>query len=201
MIGWFNLKKNGYLKLKRLIDLMMATVMLILLSPVLLVIAIAIKLESKGPLLFKQTRIGLDSKPFTIYKFRTMLTSAPRNIPTNALSDPSMYVTKVGAFLRLSSLDELPQLLNILHHDMSLIGPRPVIPQETDLILRRKALGADQILPGVTGYAQINGRDDLDYMTKADYDAQYVEKMSLALDLKIMFSTAFKILKSEHVSH
>jgi O-antigen biosynthesis protein WbqP len=195
------LKKNLYLKFKRWIDVIAALGLLIILSPLLIVIGLLIKLESPGPLLFKQIRLGLDSKPFTIYKFRTMVNHAPRNIPTNALNDPHTYVTRIGRFLRLFSLDELPQLINILRHDMSMIGPRPVIPEETDLIERRKALGADQILPGVTGYAQINGRDDLDYVAKSDYDAYYVQNVSASLDLKIIVLSVFKILKSEHVSH
>jgi len=195
------MKTNPYLKIKRWIDLTAALVLLILLSPVLILIGLVIKLESPGPLLFRQVRIGLDSKPFTIYKFRTMVNHAPRNIPTNDLNDHQAYVTRFGRFLRLYSLDELPQLINILLNDMSLVGPRPVIPEEIDLIQRRQALGADRILPGVTGYAQINGRDDLDYLAKSDYDAQYAQQISFSLDLKIMASTAFKILKSEHVSH
>ena len=195
------MKKNLYLNFKRWIDVIAALGLLIILSPLLTMIGLIIKLESSGPLLFKQVRLGLDSKPFTIYKFRTMVNHAPRNIPTNDLNDPHTFVTRFGRFLRLFSLDELPQLVNILRHDMALIGPRPVIPAETELIERRKALGADQILPGVTGYAQINGRDDLDYVAKSDFDAYYAHHVSLGLDLKIMLLTAVKILKSEHVSH
>lgn len=172
-----------------------------ILFPIFLLVGVLIKLDSKGPLFFRQTRIGLNSEPFTIYKFRTMYITAPSNIPTQELEDPEVHVTKMGRFLRKSSLDELPQIYNILTHRMTLIGPRPVIPEEVELIQRRKELGIDQILPGITGWAQINGRDDLDYLEKAEYDYDYVKNMSLGMDFKIIFITAIKILKHEHVSH
>jgi O-antigen biosynthesis protein WbqP len=123
------------------------------------------------------------------------------NVPTNALEDPMLYVTRVGRILRKTSLDELPQLINILKNEMSLIGPRPVIPIETKLIDRRKSLGADKILPGVTGYAQVNGRDKLGYIEKSDYDLYYMNHMSLMFDIRIIITTCFKIVKSEHITH
>lgn len=195
------MKVNNYKKLKRFIDIVISSILLIVLSPILVIIGIIIKLDSEGPLFFKQTRIGKDSKPFVIYKFRTMKVSTPSNVPTYALEDASTYVTRVGKILRITSLDELPQLINIVKNEMSLIGPRPVIPEETDLIERRRALGVDQILPGVTGYAQINGRDNLTYMVKSEYDLEYMKNMSLKMDIKIILTTALKIVKSEHISH
>lgn len=174
---------------------------IVFLFPIMLLIGIIIKMESEGPLFFKQTRIGLNSQPFVIYKFRTMTITAPSNVPTNSLADPDLYLTRVGRVLRKTSLDELPQLINVLKNEMSLIGPRPVIPIEKELIGRRRELGVDQILPGVTGYAQINGRDKLNYIEKSDYDLIYLQKMSLGFDLGIIFSTIFKIAKSEHINH
>ncbi len=193
--------KLFYIKVKRFLDIVLSISILVILFPIFLMIGVLIKLDSKGPLFFRQIRIGLNSEPFTIYKFRTMFITAPTNIPTQELEDPQMHVTRMGRFLRKSSLDELPQIYNILTHRMTLIGPRPVIPEEVELIQRRKDLGIDQILPGITGWAQINGRDDLDYLEKAEYDYDYYKNMSLIMDIKIIFITAIKILKHEHVSH
>lgn len=188
-------------KLKRLLDLIISLTILVIFSPLLLLIAILIKLDSEGPVLFKQTRIGLDSKSFTIYKFRTMLISAPAYMPTNLLENPADHLTRVGRILRKTSLDELPQLFNIIQNDMSLIGPRPVIPIEKELIELRRKLGVDQILPGVTGLAQIKGRDDLEFEEKAKLDLEYKNNMSFKFDLWIIFMTAVEIIRHEHISH
>lgn len=187
--------------IKRIFDFTCGAVMSILLLPFFIFVALIIKLESKGPILFRQTRVGLNSKPFTIYKFRTMVISAPENAPSKELQNPEVFLTRSGKILRKLSIDELPQLINILKNDMSLIGPRPVIPEENELIQLRKQLGVDKIKPGVTGLAQVVGRDFLDVHEKAEYDLQYVQTMSLSMDLKIILLTVLKIIKREHISH
>lgn len=193
--------KSNYIKVKRIYDFIIALLFLAFLLPFFLVIGIIIKLDSPGPVFFKQSRIGYESKPFIIYKFRSMHTATPAYIPTSDLSAPEEHLTRFGKFLRKSSIDELPQLINILKNEMSLIGPRPVIAIEKELIDLRKQLGADQILPGVTGLAQINGRDNLEFSEKARLDAAYVSKMSLQMDLSIILKTLLKIVRSEHISH
>lgn len=195
------MSKKVYINIKRILDILLSISVIVILSPIFILIGIFIKLDSKGPLFFTQERIGLDSQPFTIYKFRTMYITAPSNVPTSDMKDSKVHVTRMGRFLRKSSLDELPQIYNILTHKMTLIGPRPVIPEEVELIERRKFLGVDHILPGITGWAQINGRDDLDYLEKAEYDYDYLQNMNVKMDLKIMFTTAIKIIRHEHVSH
>ena len=184
-----------------MLDFIISLILIVILFPLFILIGLLILLESEGPIFFKQTRIGLNSKPFTIYKFRSMYISAPSNLPTYELENAQTHVTKVGKFLRKSSIDELPQLYNILVNEMSLIGPRPVIPEEVDLIERRKQYGVDTILPGVTGWAQINGRDELAFEKKAELDHEYKMNMSLKFDIKIMFNTVVKIIKREQISH
>jgi O-antigen biosynthesis protein WbqP len=197
----FELILPNYLYLKRYLDLIIASTALICLSPLIIIIAFLIKWDSEGPILFKQRRVGLNSKEFMIYKFRTMLTTAPANVPTNELKSANDHITKVGKFLRKSSLDELPQLLNIIRNQMSFVGPRPVIPLEKNLVELRKKLGADKILPGVTGLAQINGRDELDYIEKSMYDYEYLRKIGLMMDLKIVFLTVKHVMMGKHISH
>lgn len=192
---------NSYSGVKRFFDIVFSFFMLLVLSPLLIVVALIIKLDSEGPILFTQQRIGINSLPFKIYKFRTMHIDSPTDVPTSEVETPEIYVTRAGNFLRKSSIDELPQLWNILVGEMSFIGPRPVIPVETNLINLRKQLGADKILPGVTGLAQIKGRDDLPYIEKAQYDAQYCHNLSFSEDLMIILKTIKAILKSEHISH
>lgn len=192
---------SRYLFFKRFLDLMISVSILVIFSPILAIISILIKLDSEGPIFFKQTRVGLNSKVFTIYKFRTMLITAPANVPTNDLESATDHLTKIGVILRKTSIDELPQLLNIIQNEMSLIGPRPVIPMEKDLIELRTKLGVDQILPGVTGLAQISGRDELDYKQKAQFDADYYSKMSFKFDLWILAMTLVKIVRHEHINH
>ena len=195
------LKYRTYPKYKQFFDVGFSFFLLITLSPLLAIISILIKLDSKGPILFIQKRVGKDSEIFNIYKFRTMYIDSPNNLPTSEITEPGYYITGFGRFLRKSSIDELPQLWNILRGEMSFIGPRPVIPVETELIELRKSLYADQILPGVTGLSQVMGRDDLPINEKAYYDAQYFQNMSLVLDLKIILKTVRIIILSEHIRH
>ena len=193
-----NNKKSMYPKVKRCIDIILAIILSILVSPLVIFIALAIKLESKGPIIFKQTRTGRNSKPFEIYKFRSMKEGTP-DVPTSQINKSGCQITKVGKFLRKSSLDEIPQLINILKGDMTFIGPRPVIVSETKLINLRKEKGIDASYPGISGWAQVNGRDEIDIYEKVKYDYEYLQKMSLSFDLKIAFITGLKVLKSEGI--
>ena len=178
-----------YPAIKRLADILLSLTGIILLSPLLILLAILIKTESKGPVLFIQKRVGKNKSHFKIYKFRTMKVDAPKNMPTHMLKNPEMYITKLGRFLRRSALDELPQLLNILRGDMSVVGPRPALWNQYDLIKERDKYKANNIRPGLTGWAQINGRDELSITGKAQLDGVYVEKMSFLFDCKIFFLT------------
>ena len=164
-----------YPAVKRVLDIVFSSLALVLLSPVLLILAVAIKLDSSGPIFLRQKRMGRYKKEFVIFKFRTMRADTPRYVPTHLLDNPDQYITRVGRFLRKTSLDELPQLLNIVRGDMSIIGPRPVIKNEFDLIELRDKYGANDIRPGLTGWAQINGRDDLPNDVKAAYDGEYAK--------------------------
>ncbi len=170
-----------------------------MLSPVFLITSVAIKLDSKGPVFFVQKRVGKGKKHFNMYKFRTMRTDTPHDMPTHMLKDPDAFITKVGKFLRKSSLDELPQLFNILKGDMAIVGPRPALWNQDDLIAERDKYKANDISPGLTGWAQVNGRDELEIPVKAKFDGEYVEKMSLAFDLKCIINTALQVLKHEGV--
>ena len=172
---------------------------LIILSPIFLLLIIGIKLDSKGPVLFKQKRVGLNKSHFNILKFRTMRIDTPKDTPTHLLKDPDMYITKMGKFLRKTSLDELPQILNILAGQMSVIGPRPALWNQYDLIEERDKYGANNILPGLTGWAQIKGRDELPIDIKAQLDGEYVKKMSLWFDIKCFFGTLVSVVKSDGV--
>ena len=183
---------------KRTMDIVSSLVGLILLSPLFLLVAILIKLDSKGPIIFKQIRIGKNSKPFYIYKFRSMKIDAP-NLSTEEFINASDFTTKVGKFIRKTSIDELPQLVNILKGDMSIVGPRPVIEREVRLLELRKECNVDSILPGITGLAQINGRDNIDDYEKVKYDFEYLSKRNLVLDIKIIINTVLKVAKSEGI--
>ena len=188
-----------YLVLKRLLDIVISGVAIIILSPILLGVLIAIKLESNGPVLFKQKRVGKGKKYFKIYKFRSMYVDAPSDMPTHLLEDPTAMITKVGGFLRKTSLDELPQLFNIFKGEMSIIGPRPALWNQYDLIEERDKYGANDVRPGLTGWAQINGRDELEIDVKAKLDGYYVAHMSFWLDFKCFFGTFISVLKSDGV--
>lgn len=184
---------------KRVIDIFLSAIGIFVLGLPMLIIAIAIKVDSKGPVLFKQKRVGKSKKHFMILKFRTMRTDTPHDAPTHELSDPKRWITKVGGFLRKTSLDELPQLFNILVGQMSVIGPRPALWNQFDLIEERDKYGANDVRPGLTGWAQINGRDELEIDVKARLDGEYIEKMSFGFDLKCFFGTVKSVLKSDGV--
>lgn len=188
-----------YPKVKRILDFILALIALIVLSPILFFIAVIIKLTSKGPVMFKQKRIGKNKREFYIYKFRSMRTDTPSDMPTHMLKNPDEYITKIGKFLRKTSLDELPQLINILKGEMSFIGPRPALWNQYDLIAERDKYGANDIYPGLTGWAQINGRDELAISEKAKLDGEYVKKMSLFFDIKCFLGSIISVLKSEGV--
>ena len=188
-----------YLMFKRFYDTVLAFIGLIVLSPLFFLLMILIKIDSKGPILFKQKRIGRHKKHFYILKFRTMRIDTPKDTPTHMLENPEQWITKVGKFLRKTSLDELPQIINILKGDMSIIGPRPALWNQYDLMDERDKYGVHNLYPGLTGYAQINGRDELPIPEKAKLDGYYVEHISLWLDIKIFFGTIISIFKSEGV--
>lgn len=185
--------------IKRLIDFCLSLIGLIVLSPILVMIVIAIKLESKGPIIFTQKRVGKDKKHFQIYKFRTMKVDTPKEMPTHLLENPDYFITRVGKFLRKTSLDELPQIVNILKGEMSIIGPRPALWNQYDLIAERDKYGANVIRPGLTGWAQINGRDELAIPLKAELDGYYVKHEGLVMDVKCFFGTVISVFKSDGI--
>ncbi len=185
--------------IKRSLSIIVSGIAIIILAPVLLGIAIAIKIDSTGPVLFKQKRVGKDKSHFMIYKFRSMYVDAPADMPTHMLKDPTVMITKVGAFLRKTSLDELPQLFNIFKGEMAIVGPRPALWNQFDLIAERDKYRANDIRPGLTGWAQINGRDELEIEDKSRLDGYYVENMSFLLDLKCFFGTFLSVLRSDGV--
>ena len=178
---------------------MLSAAGLILLSPVYLISMAAIRIDSEGPIIFRQKRFGKDKKFFMIYKFRTMQTDAPKNVPTHLMGDPEQFLTGVGKVLRRTSIDELPQLWNILKGDMSIIGPRPALWNQDDLIAERDKYDANSVLPGLTGWAQINGRDELPISEKARMDGEYVRKLSFGMDLKCFFGTVFCVLTGKGI--
>ena len=184
---------------KRLLDVVLSFVACIVLSPVLLIVALAVKLDSKGPVFFKQKRVAKGKTYFNILKFRTMYTETPKDMPTHLLKDPDAYITKVGRFLRKTSLDELPQLFNILKGDMAIVGPRPALWNQYDLLEARDKGKSNQIRPGLTGWAQIHGRDELEIGVKAAYDNEYADKISLGMDIHCIFGTVLCVLKQDGV--
>ena len=188
-----------YLKIKRVIDFVLSSMGLIILSPVFLLLIIAIKLDSPGPVLFKQKRVGIHKKHFNILKFRTMRIDTPSDMPTHLLENPDQWITKVGKFLRKTSLDELPQIINIVKGEMSIIGPRPALWNQYDLIEARDLYGANDVPVGLTGWAQINGRDELEIDVKARLDGEYAEKISFPMDVRCFFGTIFSVLRRDGV--
>lgn len=184
---------------KRLIDIILSFLGIVVLSLPMLIIAIAIKCDSRGPVFFKQKRVGRNKKHFMIFKFRTMRTDTPHDAPTHELNDPKRWITKVGGFLRKTSLDELPQLFNIFGGSMSVIGPRPALWNQFDLIEARDGYGANDVRPGLTGWAQINGRDELPIPEKAALDGEYIKKISFGFDCKCFFGTVKSVLRSDGV--
>ena len=188
-----------YRFVKRFFDFFIALLWLIIFWWVLAVIALAVKAEDGGNVLFKQKRIGINKTEFYIYKFRTMKVDTPKDVPTHLLNNPDSYITKTGKFLRHSSLDELPQIFNILKGEMSFVGPRPALYNQYDLIEARDKVNANSIKPGLTGWAQINGRDELPIDIKVELDGEYVRKMSFLFDIKILFKTIFSVFKAEGI--
>lgn len=185
--------------IKRLFDIVLSLGGIVVLSLPMLLIALAIKLDSPGPVLFKQKRVGKNKEHFNILKFRTMKIDTPHDAPTHELSDPEKWITRTGKILRKTSLDELPQLFNILAGQMSVIGPRPALWNQFDLIEERDKYGANDIRPGLTGWAQISGRDELEIDVKAAFDGEYVERISLAFDIKCFLGTIKSVLNSDGV--
>ena len=184
--------------LKRLIDVILSFVAGVALLPIFLIIAIAIVIDDPGPVIFKQKRVGKNKKLFWLHKFRSMKVKTP-DIPTHLLENPEQYITRVGKFLRKTSLDELPQVYDILFNKMSIIGPRPALWNQDDLVAERDKYGANDVMPGLTGWAQINGRDELEIPVKAKLDGEYVERMSFSFDCKCFFGTIKSVLKSDGV--
>lgn len=184
---------------KRVIDVVLTLLGLIILSPIFLLIAVAIKLDSKGPVLFKQKRVGKNKILFNIYKFRTMKIDTPNDAPTHLLKNPDFYITSIGKFLRKTSLDELPQLINILKGEMSIIGPRPALWNQYDLVNERDIYNANDFYPGLTGWAQINGRDELPIKKKAALDGEYVQNINLFFDIKCFYLTIVSVFKREGI--
>lgn len=185
--------------LKRAMDIVLSFMGIIVLAPLYLLIVLAIKLDSKGGVFFKQKRVGIHKSYFYIYKFRTMRSDTPHDMPTHMLQNPEQYITKVGRFLRRSSLDELPQIFQIFTGKMSVVGPRPALWNQEDLIAERDKYGANDIRPGLTGWAQINGRDELEIPEKARLDGEYAARMSFLFDCKCFFGTFGKVLKGKGV--
>lgn len=188
-----------YLSIKRIIDAILSATALICLAPLFLALIIAVKIDDPGNAFFTQKRVGKNKKHFALYKFRSMKTSTPHEMPTHMLENPEQYITKVGGFLRKTSLDELPQIWNILKGDMAVIGPRPALWNQFDLIEERDKYGANDILPGLTGWAQINGRDELPIDVKAKFDGEYVQRVSFKFDVEIFLKTIFKVLRKDGV--
>lgn len=188
-----------YLAVKRFMDICCSVIFLLLFWWLLLIIAILIVAEDKGAILFKQKRVGKNKSEFYIYKFRTMKMNTPKDTPTHLLENPESYITRVGRFLRRSSLDELPQLFNILKGEMSIVGPRPALYNQYDLIAQRDKYNANNVAPGLTGWAQINGRDELPIDIKAELDGEYVKKMSLGFDIIIILKTIVAVFKADGV--
>ena len=193
------MRQKRYRKLKRWIDIGLSIVGLFVFSPLFFLLIVAIKWDSRGPVFFRQKRVGIHKTYFQILKFRTMQVDTPKNIPTHELKNPEQYITRVGKFLRKTSLDELPQMINILRGEMSIIGPRPALWNQKDLIVEREKYGANDVLPGLTGWAQINGRDELEIPVKAKLDGEYVRRMSFGFDVKCFLGTITSVMREDGV--
>lgn len=185
-----------YLFFKRVVDIIVSLCALIVLTPILIIISILIKTDSKGPVIFKQNRVGVNSKEFTIYKFRSMNVGAPE-VASNSLKNYTNHVTAIGKFIRKTSLDELPQLINVMKGDMSLVGPRPVINSEVELLELRRKFGIDKALPGITGWAQVNGRDNMTLERKIYLENEYNQNRNFFFDIKILFMTLKKVISKD----
>ena len=191
--------KKAYMIIKSILDFLISLLALTVLILPMVILALIIKLDDRGPVFFRQKRIGKDQKHFMMLKFRTMRTDTPKDTATHLLTDPQQYITKVGGFLRKTSLDELPQIFNILAGQMSIIGPRPALWNQDDLYAERARYGANDVKPGLTGWAQINGRDELPIDVKAKLDGEYVRKLSFGFDVKCFFGTIVSVLKHDGV--
>jgi len=185
--------------LKRVFDFITVILAFIILSPLFLLLCLIIKLDSKGPIFFKQRRIGKGKTEFLIFKFRSMKIDAPKDQPTHLLKNPDAHITRVGKFLRKTSLDELPQFINIIAGKMSIVGPRPALYNQYDLVAMRDEYGANDVLPGLTGWAQVNGRDELPIDVKSKFDGEYIENMSFLFDLKCIARTFKSVSRAEGV--
>lgn len=185
--------------IKRILDFCISFCGFIVLSPLFIVLCILIKITSPGPVFFKQKRVGIHKTHFNILKFRTMRIDTPKDVPTHMLTNPDQYITSVGKFLRKTSLDELPQLINIIKGDMAIVGPRPALWNQYDLIAERDKYRANDVIPGLTGWAQINGRDELEIPVKAKLDGEYVQRQSFFFDCKCFLMTITSVLKHDGV--
>ena len=188
-----------YLTVKRFVDFIVTFLGIMILSPLFVFLMIAIKLDSPGPVFFRQKRVGIHKTHFNILKFRTMRIDTPKDTPTHLLDNPEQWITKMGKFLRRTSLDELPQIINILKGEMSIIGPRPALWNQYDLIAERDKYGANDVPVGLTGWAQINGRDELEIDVKARFDGEYAKKIGIRMDLRCFFGSIRSVLKSDGV--
>ena len=193
-------KKTLYSRhIKRLLDIVLSSLAIVGLSPVILLLSLWIIIDSPGPVFFKQKRVGKGKELFEILKFRTMRTDAPHDVPTHMLNNPEIYITKSGKLLRKTSLDELPQIFNIFRGQMSIIGPRPALWNQSDLIAERDKYGVNDVTPGLTGWAQVNGRDELEIAVKARLDGEYVRKLSFLFDCRCFFGTIFSVLRRDGI--
>jgi len=188
-----------YKYIKRIIDFLLSFLILVIFSPIWLILVLVVALDSRGPIFFTQKRIGRGKKFFQIYKFRTMRIDTPRDMPTHMLKNPEQYITRAGRFLRKTSLDEIPQLINILRGEMSVVGPRPALWNQDDLVAERDKYSANALTPGLTGWAQINGRDELPIPLKAKLDGEYAAKMGFFFDVKIVWLTVAKVFRGEGI--
>ena len=193
------MKVMKYQAFKRFLDFVLSLLAFCVLSPLLAAVSLAVKLDSKGPVVFRQKRIGKDKTHFEMLKFRTMRTDTPKDMPTHLLKNPDAFITKVGSFLRKTSLDALLQLINLIKGEMSIVGPRPALCKQFDLIAERDKYGANAVRPGLTGWAQVNGRDELEIPEKARLDGEYVKNMSLLLDIRCILKTVLGVLRSDGV--
>lgn len=185
--------------IKRLLDIILSACGILLLSPLFLILMLAVYIDDPGPFFFRQKRVGIHQSTFYLWKFRSMKVSTPKDVPTHLLENPEQYITRVGRFLRKTSLDELSQIFQIFTGSMSIVGPRPALWNQFDLIEERDRYGANDVRPGLTGWAQINGRDELSIAEKARYDGEYVARLSFAFDVKCFFGTFGKVLRQEDV--
>ena len=186
--------------MRRIFDVLVALGLMLILAPLILFVVLGVRLTSAGPVLFRTRRVGKNSRLFTMYKFRTMRIDTPQ-VATHLLKEPAQFLTPFGAFFRRTSLDELPQLINVLSGDMTLVGPRPALFNQDDLVALRTARGVDALTPGITGWAQVNGRDELPILEKVKLDEWYMRNRSFWLDLKIIGMTVFKVIRKEGVAH